>query len=54
MMQPSEQDREVSKTINKRATLDSIPQNVALHIAEMVQGWVEESKNFQEKEKARK
>ena len=54
MMQSSQQEPGVSKTIKKRATLDTIPEDVALAIAEMVKGWALEGKSLQEKEKATK
>lgn len=54
MMQSSEQKPEKLAIIKKQATFDSIPGDVALAIAEMVKGWVEESKSLKEKKQATK
>ena len=52
MMQQSEQETEELAIIKKRASFDSIPEDVALLIVEVVKGSVE-GKTFQEKEKAK-
>ena len=54
MMQSSEQEPEELTIIEKRATLDSIPEDVALAIVERVKGWALEGKTLGEKEKATK
>lgn len=53
MMQPDEQEPEEQTTIKKGAALDSIPEDVALLIVEVMKGWVLKGKSVK-KEQATK